>query len=402
MLKVPAGGVSYPLLMALLTQTAGIWGSFALVPIAVVVAPALGLEPVQVGYQISIFFLCVIVLSLFSGAVMSRYSVKAVLQLSMLLLAAGLVLCATAWLPAMVFGTMLIGCCYSLINPASTILLRARAKANRRSLIFSIKQSSVPLGIGLASLTSPLLANALGWRWALAPAAVLALVLCYALIRIDYDDRGRLDSAAVRARIWSEPLHALRAFSANRALMWLAMCGFLYAMVQHAVVTYAGTMFADEYGMPLTLAGLLLGLSQAGAFCGRIGWGQIADASGHPARVMIALGCLMALLVATVGLLGGGAPLAVWIAVMILAGLTAVSWNGVFMSLAAERSRGSDTELQLAGCFFVLFSGGVVGPIVFQALFAAFGSYSSCITAFALGGFAGAACMARSHRKAKA
>jgi hypothetical protein len=47
-----------------------------------------------------------------------------------------------------------------------------------RNLIFSVKQSGVPLGGVAVGLTAPLIAVSLGWQWSVLPAIVVAMSGC--------------------------------------------------------------------------------------------------------------------------------------------------------------------------------------------------------------------------------
>ena len=66
------------------------------------------------------------------------------------------------------FGSALaLGLGYGLLTPSASHLLARFAPAERRNLIFSLKQTGVPFGGIGAALITPAIAVTFGWRWAL-------------------------------------------------------------------------------------------------------------------------------------------------------------------------------------------------------------------------------------------
>ena len=67
----------------------------------------------------------------------------------------------------MLLASVAIGIGYGLNNPAASEMLSRFTPKRRRNIVFSLKQSGVPLGGILAALALPLLAQGLGWCVAL-------------------------------------------------------------------------------------------------------------------------------------------------------------------------------------------------------------------------------------------
>jgi MFS transporter len=67
------------------------------------------------------------------------------------------------------------GTSIALASPAANVILMAGIRPGRRATVFAISQSSPPLGILLAALAVPLLAQPLGWRPVYLCGAALAL-----------------------------------------------------------------------------------------------------------------------------------------------------------------------------------------------------------------------------------
>lgn len=135
---------------------------------------------------------------------------------------------------------------------------------------------------------------------------------------------------------------------------------------------------------------------------GRIAVGWVSDRIGDPLAALsglcLASGGTMALL-ATIS---PDSPVQ-WVAALsLLAGVTVISWNGVFLTGLAEATPdGRIAEITSAGTF-VLFGGYVLCPVLMQAVFAATNGYAAGLVLCALApAFAGGSLMiaAIRHRK---
>ncbi|MFB0899022.1 MAG: MFS transporter, partial [Polaromonas sp.] len=124
---------------------------------APVAASDLAVSPTLVGLYIAISYGGALMSTLLAGAAVARFGAIRVSQISLLLCALGLLLCAVPWLPAVCMGAVLIGWGYGPITPASSHLLARTTAPHQMSLVFSIKQTGVPLGGMMAGAIVPLL-----------------------------------------------------------------------------------------------------------------------------------------------------------------------------------------------------------------------------------------------------
>lgn len=124
---------------------------------APVVGPALGVSAALVGVYVAIVYAGAMVASLGAGAVVGRFGAIRVSQAGLVVCAAGLALCAVPHVAPVALGAFLIGLGYGPITPASSHLLSRSTPAHRMSLVFSIKQTGVPLGGVLAGALVPTL-----------------------------------------------------------------------------------------------------------------------------------------------------------------------------------------------------------------------------------------------------
>ena len=155
-------------------------------------AAALGTEANAIGVYTALIYAAACVAAAASGGPIRRHGAIRLSQYCLLLCAAGLALAATA-APALVLaGAVLLGAGYGPVTPASSHLLIRQTPPHRRSLVFSLKQTGVPLGGVLAGVLVPALELLQGWRGA----ALSSAALCLAVVALVQPLRRGLDHDA--------------------------------------------------------------------------------------------------------------------------------------------------------------------------------------------------------------
>jgi MFS family permease len=363
----------------------------ALVSMAVLTVPAmapamaeaLGVSPTLIGAFVAILYVGAIAASLLAGPLVMRFGAIRVSQGGLVVCAAGLALLAwVAWLPATVAGALLVGAGYGPITPASSHLLAKTTPAHRMSLVFSIKQTGVPLGGVLAGALVPALLLAGGTGAALLAVAVgnLACALIAQPLRSALDD----DRDAAKPVTFTSLAGPLRVVAAHRELARLSSFSFVFSCVQMCLAAYLVTFLHAALGYSLIAAGIVLSAAQAGGVVGRIVWGYVADRWLDSRRVLALLALAMALCSAGVAALEAGAPLALVMALAIAFGASATGWNGVFLAEVARLAPAGMASAATGGALAVTFLGVVLGPALFGVLSGAFGSYRAGYLALAL------------------
>ncbi len=166
-----------PLTITLAIQAMVAMALLTLPTMAPKVAEAMATSPALVGLYIALAYIGAIVASLLSGTAVARYGPIRLSQLCLVACAAGLALCAVPDFTCMGVGAVLMGIGYGPVTPASSHLLSRTTPAHRMSLVFSVKQTGVPLGAGLAGAIVPSLQLVAGWQAALLAVAA-ANVVC--------------------------------------------------------------------------------------------------------------------------------------------------------------------------------------------------------------------------------
>ena len=344
-------------------------------------APVLGVPTAWVGGYIALGYLAAMGASMVAGALVPRLGAIRASQWGLVLCAGGLALCALPAWPATALGAVLIGLGYGPITPASSHLLAQTTPAHRLSLVFSIKQTGVPLGGMLAGLLVPVMLLAFGWQGTL----LLVALGCVACVPLAQPLRASLDADRKPGPplALATLLGPLRLVLGHRALVVLAACSFLFSSVQVSVTTYLVTYLHDGLALSLVAAGAALSVAQLAGVVARIAWGLLADRVMSPRATLILLASLMVLGCLMAAALQPGWPMAL-LAVVIVLGASAIGWNGVYLAAVARQAPPGQAGAATGGTLLFTFMGVVCGSPAFGALAGASGSYRVAFAALAV------------------
>jgi MFS family permease len=341
--------------------------------IAPEVAASLGVEPAWVGYQVSIFFAAAMAGTAYGGACIARFGPARSMQFTL----AGCIACVLLFTlphPAfIVIGSLIGGFGTGFINASGAQILVRYTPASRRNLVFSLKQTGMPLGGMIVSLTAPALALAFGWRWALAP--MIAMALCALLLNQHARalwDRDRNP----RAALGGQALGALPLVWRAPALRWLALAGMCFSAVQRMLLTYLVLFLVTDRGYGLVQAGILLSVMQATGFVARPVWGWIADRAGNGMRVLMLIGIITTVGSMALILIEGRAAMYVVCAAL---GLSSIGWNGLYYAETTRLAGPENAGAVTGGASFFVYAGVLGGPALFALSYGYLESYSTTL-----------------------
>jgi MFS family permease len=362
-----------PLVATLFIQAMVAMALLTLPVMAPVAAKALEVSPALVGVYVAMTYAGAMFASLTSGTTVGRLGPIRVSQYGLILCAMGLCLCAVPWLPAIGLGALLIGLGYGPITPASSQILARTTPPSQMALVFSIKQTGVPVGAMMAGAIVPSLMLGIGWQWSLmavASACILSALLSQPL-REDMDDL-RQAHVTFQSSTLTTPL---RMVLEHRALSTMAACSFMFSMVQMSLTTYLVTYLHDDLDYGMVGAGLLLSITQMGGIGGRIAWGVVADRWLGAQKTLALLAVLMAISALATALLLPVLPIwGIWL-VLLMFGASAIGWNGVYLSEVARQAPEGKASVATGGTLAFTFLGVVIGPPLFGALSTNFETY---------------------------
>jgi MFS family permease len=364
--------------------------------LAPVVAPMLDVPPQRVGWFVGLAYLAAMFSGLVVGPHIARLGAIRLSRAALLAGAVGLSLAAlgaasAAWLVMLALAAIAIGAGYGVPNPAASMVLATHAPPARRGLYFSIKQTGVPIGVGLAGLTVPALIAVMPWTSALWVLALACVALAAALGPAGVLERrvpgARIAAAAtgtaLRAplgaalaplgRVWREP-----------ALRRLGVASLAFSMTQLCFITFLVSMLKLEHGLTLAAAAGVLSVSQVLSVSCRVLWGQVADRWVPPLRLLAVLGLTMAGSATLLGLLPTDAPRWTLMAAALACAATSMAWNGVYFAELAHRVRAEELGEVTGATQFLTFCGAMAGPVGFASLVGVTGSHGATYVVMAV------------------
>lgn len=365
---------SLVLLATLTVQSLAAMALLTLPVVAPAVAESLQISAAYVGLYVAIVYAGAMAASLMAGAAVRRYGAIRASQIALLLCAIGLFLSVIPSPLSMAVGALFIGLGYGPITPASSHLLARTTPAHRMSLVFSLKQTGVPLGGLLAGLIVPSLAGWASWQTAFAVVGVCNLLCAIAIQPLcsGLDSDRDLTQRLTFGTGLSGPL---RLVFSHRSLSVLAAVSFLFSIAQLSLTTYLVTFLHEDLSMGLIKAGVMLAVAQAAGVGGRLLWGYVSDRYLGATRMLIVL----ALMIGACALVSPflqyfDAPV-LTVAVLIVFGGSAVGWNGVYLAEVARQAPKGMASMATGGTLSMTFLGVVVGPPIFGLIAGLTGSY---------------------------
>lgn len=375
---------AWVLAVTLAIQSLASAASIAPAVVGPVATRELGLSSSAIGLYMALVYLSAMCTTVIGGTLVNRLGAVRCSQVALLLCGAGMGLMCAGGPALAALGALIIGAGYGPITPSSSYLLMRSTPPHRMSLVFSIKQTGVPLGGVLAALAVPQFEHVLGWRWALAVCAI-ACLLCMLVaqsVRRSLDVPGEAVAAPWR---WQDLARPVRLVWRTPALRLMAVCSLLFSFIQLAVTAYLVTYLNLSLGWTLIAAGVILSLSQAAGVAGRILWGIVADRWVPPRKVLGWLALTMGLCCIATAWLRSDTPWLVVAAVAVLFGASAIGWNGVFLAEVARRAPAGQAGVATGGTLLFTYFGVLVGQPLFSYVAALAGGAGQPAYAWAYG-----------------
>lgn len=373
-----------PLIVTLAIQALASMAALTVPVLAPEAAADTGYSAKLAGVFIGLVYAGAMASSLVSGALIDRLGPVRVSQLCLLFCGAGLLMAATAFLPVMGLGAVILGLGYGPVTPSSSHLLARTTPPHRMGLTFSLKQTGVPLGGAMAGILVPPVVAGVGWREALVMVAAFCVIMAVLsqpvrapLDRVSKDDHP---TPARRRGV----LTPLRLIFERPQLRDIAFCSFFYSAVQLTVTTYMVIWLTEVYRMDYLLAGVLMAFAQGAGVGGRLLWGWMADHHVAPRLLLSCLGLVMAACMIGYAMTGPDWALPVIVLIAVASGATAIGWNGVYLAEVARLSPPGMAGMVTGGTLFFTYFGVVLGPPTVAGIIGVTGSFAVAFGAVGL------------------
>ena len=339
----------HPILVAVSVATVGVLPAFLTGGLAVQIRGELGFGAGALGLAVAVFFGVSSVSSALAGRVAERVGSHVAMRFSSLIGVLSLLAVATiagSWW-GLVACLVLGGMGNAIAQPSTNLMLAREVPGGHQGLAFGVKQAAIPVATLLAGLAVPVLAVTVGWRWAFAGAALLALLV--SLLVPKGGDGG--SSSAKQTRAGDAPLAPLVVLAVGIGLGSTAATPLGAFVVESAVST----------GVEVGTAGLLLALGSGVGIVVRVVAGHLADRM-QSGRLRLVAGMLV---LGTAGfvMLASGAPGLLLVGVVLAFG-AGWGWPGLF-NLAIVKSN-PKAPAAATGITQTGASGGAaLGPLLF-------------------------------------
>ncbi len=374
-------GVIWPLILTTAIQAFASMAIFSPPVLAPAAHGEVGFPASWVGLVTALSFAAATCGALFSGGVIAKVGALRVSQYSLLLCGAGIALISTASPWVIVIGSAVMGLGYGAVTPSSSAILADRTPERIRSLIFSLKQTGVPIGGAMAGALVPILILSLGWR----NGALAAGLACAAMAVAIQPYRRSVDFGHHTARP-ARPaslLEPLRLVLAHPRLREMGLASGAFSGMQACLSTFLVVYLTQRIGFSVQTAGAALATAMTAGIIGRIAWGIVADNRGRPRAVLGTVGMGMSLAGALTACFTSAWPLAGIFAVSFVYGLTATGWNGVYLSEVARIAPAGKAAAATGASLAITYAGVVALPMLFWLIVAVSDSYAAAFLAAA-------------------
>ena len=286
----------------------------------------LGLSAFTAGLIVASFALGRIAGAYGAGVAADRIGEQRTLLAGGLATAVIVLAAAAAPLPLLVPLLVLAGAAGASATPAGGRLVLLAFPRNRRGVALGIRQTGIPVAGLIAALALPWIAHFSTWRWAIAVAATVTALCAVPLLGL----RGEPRPARSATRL----PHVGR----NRDLLLLTIWGCLIVTGQYALITFLALDLNQSAGLTLAEGSSLVAVANGAGVIGRVAWGLFSDRRPSGSRKIYLL------TINAVGLLGSlllfavprSVPLALTGAIVALAGLALIGYQGLWVTMVAE------------------------------------------------------------------
>jgi len=366
-------GVILPVVLTLLVQALVSMSVVAIPVFMPVAAGELNVPSSYVGIFMSLIYLGATVVAPVSGYFINRFGAIGVSQICLVLCALGLGAISIPAVPMMIIGALIMGIGYGPVTPASSHLLVRTTPVSMMSVVFSIKQTGVPIGGAMAGAIVPHLVILWGWKMSAVLVGVLGLIL--GIFLLPYRKQFDTECSALSRLSWKNVSESVKMVVFHHELRRIVIASFFFSIMQLSLVSFIVIYLIENLNMTLIRAGILLATAQTAGIIGRIVWGALVDRGVKPRLILGILGIAMAAGALSLSTFSPQWPFFAVLIVCALFGAAAIGWNGVYLAEVARVATPEFAGMATGGSLFFTFAGILIGLPAFSLIIEKSGSY---------------------------
>jgi predicted MFS family arabinose efflux permease len=310
------------------------------------------IDSAMVGLLTSFIFIGLATVSPFVGYFVDHLGSFRAIKIAFLLMAIGSTIATVA--PnfyIFILGYYCIGLGYGLITPGTNSAVM-KSYYPHHATPMGIKQSGVPIGAATATILLPLLAIHFGFD---APFVVLSIIAIIFFISIRGEKKETVTKTTLR-----EYVHEIHgALTDGRFLVINILVAFM-SWGQQSLLTYS-VLFVVSVGFGLFKAEISLASILVGSFFGRILWAYLSNRIFKSRRIysLVMVMMLSSIFFFIYSFLILNFILA--IVLSFLVGLTAIGWNGVYITVVSEIAPKGKVGLYSGLGLLIISLGTIIG-----------------------------------------
>ena len=348
------------------------------------IAEDFGISRAWLGLYLFIQNVASIAAAMGCGAIIVRFGALRISQWCLYFMGASLFVCALGILWLYPIAAMLLGAA-SVSTPASSHILAKYSPKHLAPVIFSIKQTGVPVGSLIAGILIPILLgtgiyigtfnisiqlDAYGTCFVIG-LMVYGVAFLLQPLREYFDSDRRPDVKFS----FSGALQTMRVVVSRPELRDLALCAFALGGLQSIFAGFFILFMIDGLNYSELEAGSAFAIASLTAIGARILWGWLGSTYLSARIVMFGISFFAAIGGILVGILDSNWSYNAILAVAILYNITSLSWHGILLAETARLSPEGNVGGITGGVLAFTSIAMMVYPAIYGGLLAATDSY---------------------------
>ena len=332
----------------------------------------LGITPAVAGFYFALTACFALLGQMGCGSFILKYGPLRMSQIALLSMAVGLAIAIQGSPLAFVLLAAIGLTGAACATPASSQLLGRWSPPRLAPIVFSVKQTAVPIGILMGGSLAPTLAGWLGWKGTMGVAVAALTVFAFALQPL----RRRFDAERAPNRSFrlGDLAATMRVVMTTQSLRGLAYACFAFNGMQQVMTAYF-VLYMTHLGYDLVSAGYIFSVAVVVAVPCRVLWSWLGSFHMSSRLMMAWLALGMAAAAVGMAFFSGGWPILAIEAVAWVLSATALSWHGILLSEAARLAPEGMVGSATGGVLSFGQAGSLVCPLIYAALLHLTGSY---------------------------